>query len=43
MEAVDKMGRGWHVSPNSGAGHGVHLSEWEKFGWTYHAKGDGFG
>jgi len=33
MGAVRRAGRQW------ASGHGVELSEWEKQGWTYHAKG----
>lgn len=39
MTAVTKAGRLWNASCNDGAGRGVQLSEWEKEGWTYHAKG----
>lgn len=39
MRAVVKAGRLWKVSSEKGAGVGVLLSEWEKPGWTYHAKG----
>jgi CDP-diacylglycerol--glycerol-3-phosphate 3-phosphatidyltransferase len=39
MKAVAKAGRLWNPSANGGAGSGVQLSEWEKDGWTYHAKG----
>lgn len=37
MKAVERAGRGW--TRESG---GVMLSEWEKDGWTYHAKGTRF-
>jgi len=37
MRAVAKAGRLWKGPENDGAG--VLLSEWEKPGWTYHAKG----
>ncbi|PPQ92572.1 hypothetical protein CVT25_007264 [Psilocybe cyanescens] len=38
MKAVAKAGRIWkEKSPEQG--NGVLLSEWEKPGWTYHAKG----
>ncbi|OBZ65702.1 CDP-diacylglycerol--glycerol-3-phosphate 3-phosphatidyltransferase [Grifola frondosa] len=40
MKAVCAAGREWsHDAPDGGAGAGVQLSEWEKEGWTYHAKG----
>jgi CDP-diacylglycerol---glycerol-3-phosphate 3-phosphatidyltransferase len=39
MRAVVKAGRLWKVSSENRAGEGVLLSEWEKPGWTYHAKG----
>ena len=42
MSAVNRAGRNWQVSPDAKDGHGVSLSEWEKKGWTYHAKGDAF-
>ncbi|KAG5644184.1 hypothetical protein DXG03_009025 [Asterophora parasitica] len=35
MKAVKRAGRVWDRS----AGSGVQLSEWERPGWTYHAKG----
>ena len=38
MRAVAKAGRLWKGSPEKD-GTGVLLSEWEKQGWTYHAKG----
>ncbi|KAF9001583.1 hypothetical protein BDQ17DRAFT_1358464 [Cyathus striatus] len=38
MRAVARAKRLWQKSPD-GTGHGVQLSEWEKKGWTYHAKG----
>ena len=38
MSAVEKAGRLWSgLSP--AAGQGVLLNEWERPGWTYHAKG----
>lgn len=38
MSAVSKAGRLWSgLSPTDG--QGVLLNEWEKPGWTYHAKG----
>jgi len=37
MSAVSKAGRLW--SGSSTDGQGVLLNEWEKPGWTYHAKG----
>ncbi|KAK7460367.1 CDP-diacylglycerol--glycerol-3-phosphate 3-phosphatidyltransferase [Stygiomarasmius scandens] len=39
MKAVEATGREWSVSDSGTSGHGVQLSEWEKDGWTYHAKG----
>lgn len=37
MKAVRKAGREW---PNGISNvSGVQLREWEKDGWTYHAKG----
>jgi CDP-diacylglycerol--glycerol-3-phosphate 3-phosphatidyltransferase len=39
MQAVANAGRLWNPSASNGAGRGVQLSEWEKEGWTYHAKG----
>ncbi|KIL58518.1 hypothetical protein M378DRAFT_86436 [Amanita muscaria Koide BX008] len=38
MRAVHQAGREWTVDGH-GRGTGVQLSEWEKDGWTYHAKG----
>ncbi|KAF8626104.1 hypothetical protein AX17_006600 [Amanita inopinata Kibby_2008] len=38
MSAVHKNGRLWSGG-KSGKGMGVRLSEWERHGWTYHAKG----
>ena len=39
MKIVRRAGRQW-VSPSSDDnGSGVQLKEWEKEGWTYHAKG----
>jgi len=38
MGAVAKAGRLWNWT-NDGTGTGVQLSEWDKDGWTYHAKG----
>jgi hypothetical protein len=38
MDAVDASGRSW-LSDDHG-GTGVQLMEWEKPGWTYHAKGN---
>lgn len=35
MKAVERAGRQWQPS----TGTGVELVEWEKPGWTYHAKG----
>ncbi|KAK0204999.1 hypothetical protein DFS33DRAFT_1259234 [Desarmillaria ectypa] len=35
IQAVDRAGRSWH----EGACAGIQLNEWEKEGWTYHAKG----
>jgi hypothetical protein len=40
MGAVYRAGRNWHTDSNTNEGHGVSLSEWEKLGWTYHAKGN---
>jgi CDP-diacylglycerol--glycerol-3-phosphate 3-phosphatidyltransferase len=42
MRAVAKAGRIWNLSANGGRGRGVQLNEWEKDGWTYHAKGSLF-
>ena len=39
MKAVSKAGRIWQDVPQPDGGHGVKLNEWEKPGWTYHAKG----
>ena len=39
MRAVVNAGRLWKGSSEKVAGAGVLLSEWEKPGWTYHAKG----
>jgi CDP-diacylglycerol---glycerol-3-phosphate 3-phosphatidyltransferase len=39
MKAVAQAGRRWNPSANGSSGRGVQLSEWEKDGWTYHAKG----
>ncbi|KAF9463914.1 hypothetical protein BDZ94DRAFT_1257747 [Collybia nuda] len=39
MRAVKLAGRKWHPSTKQNDTTGVHLSEWEKPGWTYHAKG----
>ncbi|KAF8972239.1 hypothetical protein BDZ97DRAFT_1901356 [Flammula alnicola] len=38
MKAVSKAGRLWR-GPSPSDGQGVSLTEWEKPGWTYHAKG----
>ncbi|KAK2460265.1 hypothetical protein APHAL10511_007654 [Amanita phalloides] len=38
MRAVRDANRCWAVDA-SGNGRGVELSEWERDGWTYHAKG----
>lgn len=38
MRAVRKAGRLWREAA-SGNFKGVQLSEWDKPGWTYHAKG----
>ncbi|KJA16189.1 hypothetical protein HYPSUDRAFT_148068 [Hypholoma sublateritium FD-334 SS-4] len=38
MQAVSKAGRLWK-GPSATEGQGVLLTEWEKPGWTYHAKG----
>lgn len=38
MKAVAKAGRLWK-GPSATEGQGVLLTEWEKPGWTYHAKG----
>jgi CDP-diacylglycerol--glycerol-3-phosphate 3-phosphatidyltransferase len=38
ISAVLKAGRLWSGSSPK-AGQGVLLNEWEKPGWTYHAKG----
>ncbi|PFH48385.1 hypothetical protein AMATHDRAFT_196706 [Amanita thiersii Skay4041] len=38
MKAVLDAGRSW-VAERDGEGRGVQLSEWERDGWTYHAKG----
>ncbi|KAF8183446.1 hypothetical protein BJ912DRAFT_1120344 [Pholiota molesta] len=38
MNAVAKAGRLWRGDSQTG-GQGVLLTEWEKPGWTYHAKG----
>jgi len=38
MSAVSKVGRLWSGSTPKD-GQGVLLNEWEKLGWTYHAKG----
>ncbi|KAF8910525.1 hypothetical protein CPB84DRAFT_1672690 [Gymnopilus junonius] len=38
MKAVSEAGRLWK-GPSPSQGQGVLLSEWEKPGWTYHAKG----
>ncbi|KAK0469546.1 CDP-diacylglycerol-glycerol-3-phosphate 3-phosphatidyltransferase [Desarmillaria tabescens] len=35
IQAVDRAGRSWQ----EGASTGIQLNEWEKEGWTYHAKG----
>jgi CDP-diacylglycerol--glycerol-3-phosphate 3-phosphatidyltransferase len=40
MSAVYKAGRNWHIGPDTKEGRGVSLREWERTGWTYHAKGD---
>lgn len=40
MEAVGAAGR--TMSIINGRPCGVELNEWEKDGWTYHAKGDIF-
>ena len=40
MKAVYRAGRSWLIETDTKEGHGVSLSEWEKPGWTYHAKGD---
>jgi len=37
MKAVARAGRKWQ-GQSDGQG-GVSLREWEKAGWTYHAKG----
>lgn len=39
MKAVEEHGRLWQPSHTEKAGTGVQLDEWEKEGWTYHAKG----
>ncbi|KAF4614039.1 hypothetical protein D9613_007441 [Agrocybe pediades] len=39
MNAVWKAGRLWNKSNDGDADRGVSLNEWEKAGWTYHAKG----
>ncbi|KAF8072207.1 hypothetical protein FPV67DRAFT_1484364 [Lyophyllum atratum] len=39
MRAVAKVGRLWNPSAEGGQGRGVQLCEWERKGWTYHAKG----
>ncbi|CAA7269527.1 unnamed protein product [Cyclocybe aegerita] len=39
MRAVSKAKRLWHGESRGGEGRGVLLGEWEKPGWTYHAKG----
>lgn len=38
---VRAMGRDWQEEEGgtAGEGHGVEISEWEREGWTYHAKG----
>ncbi|KAF5326651.1 hypothetical protein D9619_004742 [Psilocybe cf. subviscida] len=38
MRAVSRAGKLWK-GPSPSEGHGVLLNEWEKPGWTYHAKG----
>ncbi|KAG7451400.1 uncharacterized protein BT62DRAFT_942307 [Guyanagaster necrorhizus] len=35
IQAVDRAGRSWRKV----TGTGIQLNEWEKEGWTYHAKG----
>lgn len=39
MRAVDKAARRWIGSTDGTQGRGLLLNEWEKEGWTYHAKG----
>ena len=39
MKAVRAAGRSWAASDGKDTGTGVQLSEWERGGWTYHAKG----
>ena len=43
MRAVRAAGRSWTAAAGGGgdedAGEGVQLTEWERKGWTYHAKG----
>ncbi|GLB40614.1 putative CDP-diacylglycerol-glycerol-3-phosphate 3-phosphatidyltransferase [Lyophyllum shimeji] len=39
MRAVQKAGRMWDAPADCVHGKGVQLSEWERDGWTYHAKG----
>jgi len=41
MRAVEKAGRLWKEAP-SGIFRGIKLLEWNKLGWTYHAKGRSF-
>jgi len=38
MHAVEKAGQLWKEAP-SGISRGIKLLEWNKLGWTYHAKG----
>jgi CDP-diacylglycerol--glycerol-3-phosphate 3-phosphatidyltransferase len=39
MKAVHKAGRIWREGDDNDSGSGVQLNEWERHGWTYHAKG----
>lgn len=39
MRAVEMAGLVWNNTVGRDAGKGVQLTEWEREGWTYHAKG----
>ncbi|CAL1705492.1 unnamed protein product [Somion occarium] len=39
INAVRKSGREWPDDATESSGSGVQLREWERDGWTYHAKG----
>lgn len=40
MNAVRAAGREWASKAGSITNPGIQLNEWERNGWTYHAKGE---